>query len=115
MSGVIEAPFTDEQVKSIDAFQKNKYMPKFTCGNDSCNHVALTVTKDGFSCPQCYNWSQNWCHDFMADWSWRMFAMPIEVIPEFSTLWNLTLEEIRVLKDAYKIRLREHRKYEETE
>ena len=67
----ITTPFTEEQVKSLNEYQKSEHVHPYTCGNDSCHHVPLIATKEGWTCPQCYNWTQTWCHDFTADWSWK--------------------------------------------
>jgi hypothetical protein len=66
-----QAPFTEDQVKSISEFQESPYWHPFTCGNDSCDHVTLGIARDGFFCPNCHNWKQDWAHSFMADYSWK--------------------------------------------
>jgi len=85
-----EAPWTDEQVASLNAYQKAGYVHPFTssprpcdCGGSSelgmqhaetCNRseggIDLIATKDGW-----VEWLggpvvQNWAHKFMTDWSW---------------------------------------------
>jgi hypothetical protein len=67
----VDAPFTEEQVKSLNGYQQFGQMHPFTCGNDSCHHVSLVATKDGWDCPQCHKHKQTWCHNFMADGSWK--------------------------------------------
>jgi hypothetical protein len=67
----ITAPFTDDQAESIKGYQKSRYHHPFTCGTKGCHHITLWVSNDGFHCGNCYRWHQTWCHDFMADWSWK--------------------------------------------
>jgi hypothetical protein len=73
------APWTDEQVVALNAFQTAGRFHPFTCGNDRGdeNHrkVAkergdrdfglLVATKEGWVCPAC-DYRQNWAHPFMA-------------------------------------------------
>lgn len=64
----MQAPFTPEQAKSINAYQTAGVMRPFTCGND-CG-ADLVAEESGMKCPRC-DYSQNWVHPFMADWSWK--------------------------------------------
>lgn len=76
----VYAPFTDDQVNSLNAYQVAGVMHPFTCGNRSeRSHVwrdgdgdlgLLMATPAGWTCPQC-DYTQDWAHGFMADWSWR--------------------------------------------
>lgn len=63
-------PWTADQVSSLNAFQESGIMHPFTCGGDPCRGV-LVATPDGWTCPECRVYTQNWAHQFMADWSWR--------------------------------------------
>lgn len=65
----ISAPFHTDQIASIISYQASSTMHPFTCPN---GHGVLRVELDGhgFACPGC-DYTQIWCHDFMADWSWR--------------------------------------------
>ena len=67
----IYAPFTKEQADSINEFQKSKYYHSFTC--PVCRSP-LIVTDGFLKCskdPENHGYLQNWCHNFMADWSWK--------------------------------------------
>ena len=68
---IITAPFTPDQVDSLNGWQHNPVHP-FTCGNSNCPvvHAVLVAAEDGWHCPEC-GFFQNWAHDFMTDWSWR--------------------------------------------
>lgn len=66
---VFSAPWSDRQVESINGFQKNPYVIPFTCGNEKCRAV-LEAKHFGFVCPNC-DYTQDWCHKFMADGSWE--------------------------------------------
>jgi hypothetical protein len=68
----VVAPFTEDQVNSLNDYQTIGPYHPFTCGNDNCHHITLIATRDGWECPNCHKWRQNWCHPFMADWSWKL-------------------------------------------
>jgi hypothetical protein len=69
MSREVSAPFTDDQVASLNACQAEVSWHPFTCGTDECRAV-LKAEPDGWRCPRC-GYRQGWAHGFMADWSWR--------------------------------------------
>jgi len=62
------SPFTQDEVNSINAFQKCGYWHPFTCG-DGCKS-SLVATPNGLECVECNMYRQNWVHDFMANWGW---------------------------------------------
>jgi hypothetical protein len=66
---MIKAPFTDEQVKSLNDYQSSGVFHDFTCGN--CGN-ALHASNDGWHCstPGC-DYAQDWAHSWMADDNWR--------------------------------------------
>lgn len=66
---MIHAPFNDDQVNSLNEYQADGFMHPFTCGNNS-NHGVLVATRIGWYCTDC-DYTQNWAHGFMADWSWN--------------------------------------------
>jgi hypothetical protein len=74
---MVEAPWNDDQVMSLNAYQACEWHHPFTCGereSDGTHHV-LVATREGWYCPRCMArnrlYVQTWCHDFMADWSWK--------------------------------------------
>jgi hypothetical protein len=69
VSDEVSAPFTDDQVASLNAYQGAEHWHPFTCGADGCRAV-LRAEPDGWRCPSCGH-RQRWAHRFMADWSWR--------------------------------------------
>jgi hypothetical protein len=69
MTEPIQAPFTDDQVASLNAYQGAGAFHPFTCGTESCRG-ALLATRDGWRCPRC-DYRQPWAWEWMADWSWR--------------------------------------------
>lgn len=62
----VYAPFTEEQMKCLDAWQTSGEVHPFTC----CDHQTMVVKPGGFVCPKCGQ-VQNWCHDFMATYQPR--------------------------------------------
>lgn len=67
--GQVNAPWSDRQVESINGFQQCGYVHPFTCGNEKCRDV-LVAKHFGFVCTSC-GYTQDWCHVFMADGSWK--------------------------------------------
>jgi hypothetical protein len=66
---ISRAPWSDDEVESLNAYQAAGVMHPFTCGNDSA-HLPLRATADGWSC-SCCEYEQTWAHGFMTDWRWR--------------------------------------------
>lgn len=60
----IYAPFSDEQVKNLNDYQKLGIVHPFTCGKDHDGNRVLVATNNGWVCPTC-DYSQNWAHEFM--------------------------------------------------
>lgn len=80
MSDTVEAPFTEDQVDSLNGFQVAGLFHPFTCGGASCRDD-LVATVDGWVCPSCGN-TQKWANRFMADWSW---CKPTVIYTELKT------------------------------
>lgn len=86
MPDIITAPFTSEQVKLLNNFQKSQHAHPFTCGGDRTdeNHLdgegILVATEDGWVCPYC-DYRQNWALSTMLlDWesytaNWSLFYL----------------------------------------
>lgn len=82
--GKIQAPFTEEQVRKMQAWQNGSRtvttpsgtvqvpVHPFTCGShDGCDRSKhydgiLIPRKQGWICP-CGKYEQHWCHDYMAE------------------------------------------------
>jgi hypothetical protein len=76
----ISAPFTLEQVESLNKFQYNRRYHPFTCGNDRSDKAhkgyatahdfpdngLLVATQEGWVCPVC-RYTQSWAWEFMTD------------------------------------------------
>jgi hypothetical protein len=58
-----KAPWTQEQVDNLNAFQQMGSFHPFTCGGSNCREV-LVATSDGWRCPKC-DYTQQWAHKFM--------------------------------------------------
>lgn len=72
------APFTPDQVASLNGFQKCGAFHPFTCGRAVCTGVGpLLAEEAGWRCTNC-GYAQNWAHEFMADGSWRESAAEIQ-------------------------------------
>jgi hypothetical protein len=60
----IFAPWSDEQVATLNRWQKLGYVHEFTCPGDGCKVRVLTARKSGWVCEGC-GYQQTWAHDFM--------------------------------------------------
>lgn len=67
---IVFAPWTVEQVKSLNGFQKSGVWHEFTCGNNHAMDDTLVATEAGWVCPNC-DYTQDWAHDFMANRAWE--------------------------------------------
>ena len=70
----VRAPWSDGQVDSLNAYQACGAFHSFTCGNDACTDrdCPLVATAAGWV-HRC-GYTQDWAHDWMADWSWKPHA-----------------------------------------
>ncbi len=73
---VVRAPFSSDQVLSLNAFQGHRGWHPFTCPNrgDGKHEMTtdlgvLVALKEGWVCLDC-DYAQDWAHAWMADWSW---------------------------------------------
>lgn len=63
---MLKAPWTEDQINSLNAFQVSGCYHPFTCGDCRKDLIAAA---DGWHCSCGY--SQDWAHKIMADWSWK--------------------------------------------
>jgi hypothetical protein len=78
------APFSADQVASLNGYQASGVFHEFTCGNDSCPaldfdiKMTLEARTDGWHCQASgCGYAQDWAHAFMADGSWRELSRPL--------------------------------------
>jgi hypothetical protein len=69
VSEQVLAPFSDDQVASLNGYQAAGTGHPFTCGTDGCRGI-LRAAPAGWYCPGC-NYRQSWAWRWMVDWSWR--------------------------------------------
>lgn len=56
------APWSPEQIKTLEAWQRNKDLHPYTCGNGLHSITQVLIpTVDGWVCPSC-DYTQNWAH-----------------------------------------------------
>lgn len=74
---VLHAPFTPEQVQSLNDFQNEAPLHPFTCNGGHLpkehvhdHEVVLIAHEDGWHCPEC-DYVQDWCWPFQANGEWR--------------------------------------------
>ena len=73
---VARAPFTVEQVDSLNAFQASNVFHPFTHSRDEDgNEEVLVAQEDGWHCPNHPEYEQDWAWDWMADGSWTKMLM----------------------------------------
>lgn len=78
MIDLLHAPFTPDEVASLNAYQHSGAFHPFTCPGrilDGTEHI-LEATEHGWRCAHCPDFTQNWCHLWMADWSWQKVLGP---------------------------------------
>ncbi len=69
---ILSAPWTDGQVKNLNAWQERLDVHPYTCGSRTEQGEAhiLRATTNGWVCDECRKngtgYSQAWCHDFSA-------------------------------------------------
>jgi hypothetical protein len=72
------APWTVDEVASLNGYQHSSAGHPFTCGNDCCRgghqnlaskYAPLRADTDGWHCDFC-GYTQDWAYTFMTDWSW---------------------------------------------
>jgi hypothetical protein len=63
------APWTGNEVDSLNAYQKAGFVHPFTCGSGKHPTSSLVAKPDGWHCEHC-DYTQNWAHEFMANWAW---------------------------------------------
>lgn len=81
----VVAPFTDDQVKSLNDYQVSGVMHPFTCGGcrdrlgiregKFVNDRLLVATPAGWVCPTC-DYTQDWAWAWMADETWEQYKIP---------------------------------------
>jgi hypothetical protein len=72
---VIQAPWTEEQVAALNAFQQRAPFHPFTCGyrddHYAANQGILVATTTGWVCPyRGCQYTQDWASPFMMDPHW---------------------------------------------
>jgi len=78
MADLVTAPWTAEQVESLNGFQRSGVMHPFTCSGGGGPHseridgAVLVATESGWRCPvpDCTH-QQDWAHPWMANGTWR--------------------------------------------
>jgi hypothetical protein len=79
----VNAPFTVDQVASLNAYQESEYVHPYTCGSPDCpsqnwavldqDHLPMAADADGLHCIEGMGctYLQTWAHAWTADWSWK--------------------------------------------
>jgi len=68
MSFIVQAPFSDDQQKSINTYQREGIFPPLVC---DCGGRIYGVA-DGLTCDSCYKVSVK-CPRFITNWAWKSF------------------------------------------
>ena len=97
----VYAPFTSEQVESINFYQHEGRFHPFTCGSGSRTDEShldseglLIAKKEGMECPYC-NYKQDWVHEFMADIPVPEFQYSESFISRIKEAYPLSIESNR--------------------
>lgn len=90
MDETVHAPFSADQVDSLNLYQQEGYFHPFTCGScrdqmgtrdpdGSFNDRVLIATPTGWVCPVC-GYTQPWAWGWMADWRWKDLQAAFEAM-----------------------------------
>jgi hypothetical protein len=78
----VQAPFSEDQLASVNAYQACGVLPPFRCISDSCPRrgrarSVLHCEPEGLYCtaPGC-GYQQDWAPEFMANWVWKQLTGP---------------------------------------
>lgn len=74
MSDYAHAPWTDDQVESLNAYQRSGAFHPFTGRNELAPEGAddvLIATPEGWRSERDPEYRQTWAWRWMADWSWK--------------------------------------------
>ena len=72
----VHAPFTKDQVDSLNAYQKSGIFHQFTGNNNLLpegEDDILVANREGWYSLNDPNYTQSWAYPFMADWSWKLY------------------------------------------
>ena len=87
---------TQDQIDSFNAYQAWGGFHPFTCSESHPEGRDLVAREDGLSCPQC-SYRQDWCHDWMLDWSWKKSRVGMmAVVAELEQQRDCVLEALRL-------------------
>lgn len=68
----VKAPWTADQVASLNAFQADGRMHDFTCNRSYCDSRTLIATASGWYCSGiACSYQQDWAYDWMCNWDWK--------------------------------------------
>lgn len=74
----MRAPWTAEQIKSLNDYQEGGVFHEYTCGAEHDDNRVLLATEDGWQCVEdgC-RYRQDWAHAWTADDSWRQLGLDV--------------------------------------
>lgn len=78
-NGLCAAPWTDEEVESLNGYQKSGVMHPFTGEERPGGRPVLVATRGGWIEEPGGPVVQTWAHKFMADGSWRALASALRL------------------------------------
>ena len=68
MTPKARAPWSFDEVRALNEWQRRGDVHPFTCGGDNngqtCRQTLVATTK-GWVCPDRCGYTQDWCHGFM--------------------------------------------------
>jgi DNA-directed RNA polymerase subunit RPC12/RpoP len=67
LAGKSYAPWSDQEVSSVNAYQLSDFFLPFVCNYE--HH--LMATKDGLVCPECIGFKIPWAYSWMLDGTWQ--------------------------------------------
>lgn len=86
---IIKAPWSDEQVTSLNAYQNcNEWHPFTGTRKPNGDETPLIATPSGWVEEENGPIIQDWAHSWMTNWEWRTMAKPIEKSPNAQAIRN---------------------------
>lgn len=80
---IVRAPWTTDQVASLEAFQESEHLTPYICRSPDCpsrgyvrcpdDALPLAADRDGLHCIEAGScgYAQDWAHASALDWSWQ--------------------------------------------
>jgi hypothetical protein len=109
VTGMVLAPWSADQVDSLNGFQRSGAFHPFTCPREherEDDDRLLALAAGWKCCQEGCGYTQEWAHAFMADWSWQQDARVSRetVRPEHPAACTVTRQQLIDALSAIELR-----------